>query len=133
MNDWMLEKVWLWKLIKDKQKGSIRASSAGLTRGYGHELLKLIPDVWGLSAISSRRPTRLKNWQNCKIAILLDKANISLWDVQSCYIFCSNWREKRYMLLQFRVKSFGESLKRLAVPWQIRIRKGAKFAQLYKL
>ena len=88
MSHRFLEKVWLRKLIKDKQKGSIRASSKGLTRGYGHELLKLIPDVWGLSAISSRRPTRLKNWQNCKITILLNKTNISLCEFQSCYIFC---------------------------------------------
>ena len=79
-SDCTSERGQSWKLIKNKQKGSIRARGKGLTRGYGHELLKLIPDVWELSAMSSRRrPTRLRRSQNCKIAILLDKANISIF------------------------------------------------------
>ena len=60
-------------LSKNKQKGSIRVKSRRLTRGPGHELLKLIPDVRELSAMSSRfygRPTRSRSFlQDCKIAL----------------------------------------------------------------
>ena len=103
-SDCNLERGKSWKVIKNKQKGSIRASK-GLTRGYGHELLKLIPDVWELSAMSSSgRPTRLRRLQNCKIAILLNKANISLSLYLSHFLhFLLKFQRK--VLLAFAISS----------------------------